>query len=482
MSFTNDKYDIVIGLEVHVQLNTLSKLFCSDAAFFGAAANENTSAITLGHPGTLPRVNVAALHKAVQLGLALGCSITQKNYFSRKHYLYPDLPKGFQTTQHINPICEGGSMEVFFNKQSSVVQIHHIHVEEDAGKSIHDAYPDQTAIDYNRAGTPLCELVTEPCISSSEEAYAFLSELRKLVKWIGVSDANMEEGSLRCDANISIKPKGSTILGTRVEVKNLNSIKFVKKAIDIEAARLMQIIDAGETVQQETRAFDAATETTFTLRTKEDANDYRYFIEPDLSPSIITTETIETLKNELPKLPKVWQQELVTQYGLSNYDASLLVEDMDLAAYFTNTVAIHNNAKAIANFMNGPVKSYCNEQAITITDFLLQPAQIAEIIGLMDANTINFGVASTKLLPALLKEPNSTARQLVEKMGLVQNTDTNEIEAWINTVIEKQPQKVAEYKKGKKGLIGFFMGEVVKLSKGKAEPKATQELLQKKLQ
>jgi aspartyl-tRNA(Asn)/glutamyl-tRNA(Gln) amidotransferase subunit B len=481
MNSVADKYDIVIGLEVHIQLTTSSKLFCSDAAHYGGAANEHTSAITLGHPGTLPRVNEAALYQAIKLGLALGCSITPKNYFSRKHYLYPDLPKGFQTTQHVNPICEGGTVNITYNNQNSTVQIHHIHLEEDAGKSIHDAYPDQTAIDYNRAGTPLCELVTEPCISSSEEAYYFLSELRKLVKWIGVSDGNMDEGSLRCDANISIKPKGTTKLGTRVEVKNLNSIKFVKKAIDIEATRLMQLVEEGQPVQQETRAFDAATETTFTLRTKEDANDYRYFIEPDLSPIIINTTTIATLEKALPKLPHTLEQEFVAQYGLSKYDAGLLVEELEIATYFTSVVAIHPNAKGVANFMNGPVKSYCKEQAITITAFPLVPAQIAAIVKLVDANTINFSIASGKLFMALLKEPDSTPEALVKKLGLIQNTDTGEIENWINTVIEKNQQKVTEYKKGKKGLIGFFMGEVVKLSKGKAEPKTTQELLKKLL-
>jgi aspartyl-tRNA(Asn)/glutamyl-tRNA(Gln) amidotransferase subunit B len=475
------EYDIVVGLEVHIQLTTKSKLFCSDAAHFGAAANEHISAITLGHPGTLPHINKEALHQAIRLGLSLGCSITHTNYFSRKHYLYPDLPKGFQTTQHINPICEGGKLAITLNNVEHIVQIHHIHLEEDAGKSIHDVHPEFTAIDYNRAGTPLCELVTDPCLHSSEEAYAFLTELRKLVRWIGVSDGNMEEGSLRCDANISIKPKGTTTLGTRVEVKNLNSIKFVKKAIDYEVTRMLEMVKNGVTIEQETRSFDAATETTFSLRSKEDANDYRYFIEPDLSPTIISDDLVNTLRNEMPKLPYQLKQELQNELQLSNYDASLLVDDIDTYNFFKTTLQQHNNAKGIANFINGPIKQYCNEKNIGVDALPITPIQLSEIIKLIDGNVINFSTASTKLWNALLKNMDKNPADLVKELNLEQLTNTNEIDNWIKTVIEKNPQKVAEYKKGKKGLIGFFMGEVVKLSKGKAEPKMTQELISRAL-
>ncbi len=477
-----DKYDVVIGLEVHIQLTTLSKLFCSDVATYGSAANDNTSAITLGHPGTLPRVNEMALHQAIKLGLALGCSITQENYFSRKHYLYPDLPKGFQTTQHINPICEGGSLTIDLNDKAETVQIHHIHLEEDAGKSIHDVSPSYTAVDYNRAGTPLCELVTDPCIHSSEEAYAFLTALRKLVRWIGVSDGNMEEGSLRCDANISIKLKGATELGTRVEVKNLNSIKFVKKAIEHEVTRLIEIVEAGEEVQQETRSFDAATETTFTLRTKEDANDYRYFIEPDLSPTVITSNTIETLQKKLPLLPQQLKEQLITEHQLGNYDANSLIEDIALVQYFNEATVICKNAKAVVNFINGPIKTYCNEKDISIDNFSITPTQTAAIVKLIDDKIINFSTASGKLFNALIKDPTQQPRQLVTILNLAQQTDANEIENWITAVLEKQTQKVTEYKKGKKGLLGFFTGEVVRLSKGKADPKIVQELIAKALQ
>ncbi len=482
MTNVTDKYDIVIGLEVHIQLTTNSKLFNSDAAFFGANANENTSAITLGHPGTLPRINEMAIQQAIKLGLALGCSITPINYFSRKHYLYPDLPKGFQTTQHINPICEGGNLQVLVNKEERNIIIHHIHLEEDAGKSIHDVHPINTAVDFNRAGTPLCELVTEPCITSSDEAYSFLNDLRKLVRWISVSDGNMEEGSLRCDANISLKLKGTTELGTRVEVKNLNSIKFVKKAIEIEVERLAFILDNGKEVSQETRAFDAATETTFTLRSKEDANDYRYFIEPDLSPTIISKEQINKLKSTMPLLPNALRQSIVAQYNLTPYDAILLTEDIDIYNYFIAVNTIHNNAKAAANFINGPIKQYCNEQNISINTIPIVPIFIAETIQMIDNNIINFGTASGKLFNAMLKNEKTSPKELVQTLNLAQQTNSTEIEIWINNVLEKNQTKVDEYKKGKKGLIGFFVGEVVKLSKGKAEPKTTQTILQKKLQ
>jgi aspartyl-tRNA(Asn)/glutamyl-tRNA(Gln) amidotransferase subunit B len=475
-------FDIVIGLEVHIQLTTNSKLFCSDAAHYGAAANEHISAITLAHPGTLPRVNEAALHQAIKLGLSLGCSITSQNYFSRKHYLYPDLPKGFQTTQHINPICEGGSLPITLHDKETVVQIHHIHLEEDAGKSIHDVHPQYTAIDYNRAGTPLCELVTEPCITSSEEAYQFLTALRKLVRWISVSDGNMEEGSLRCDANVSIKPKGSTVLGTRVEVKNLNSIKFVKKAIDHEVERMLAMVNNNETIEQETRSFDATTETTFSLRSKEDAMDYRYFIEPDLAPTIISEEVITVLQKELPALPHQLKNELEHTYNLTNYDATLLVEDVSIYTYFINCLQLYNNPKAIANYMNGPIKQYCNEKNCTIEELELQPTQVVDSLQLVDKGVISFNVASGKLFTALVKDKKADANALVKNLGLVQQKDSNEIEVWIQTVLEKFPEKVAAYKKGKKGLIGFFMGEVVKLSKGKAEPKTTQSLLTKALE
>ncbi len=482
MQKTLADFDIVIGLEVHIQLTTNSKLFNSDANQFGTNANENISAITLGHPGTLPRINEAALQKAIILGLSLGCKINSTNYFSRKHYLYPDLPKGFQTTQHVNPICEGGSLQFQLAAATKTVQIHHIHLEEDAGKSIHDINENFTAIDYNRAGTPLCELVTDPCITSSDEAATFLTTLRKLVSWVGVSDGNMEEGSLRCDANVSIKPKGSTMLGTRVEVKNLNSFKFVKKAIDYEVQRMLLMVNNKETIEQETRSFDAVTETTFCLRSKEDAMDYRYIIEPDLAPTFISNETIITLQKALPPLPQTLQLQLQTEFELSEYDAMLLIDDLETYTYFKNCFVLFAKAKPIANFINGPIREYCNTNNKSISEINCTPLQTATILQLVEDQKINFNTASGKLFNAVVSNKNSEVENLVASLGLLQQTNSISIDEWINEVLQKNTAKVIEYQKGKKGLIGFFMGEVVKLSKGKVDPKTAQALLVKALE
>ncbi len=478
---TIDDFDVVIGLEVHIQLTTKSKLFNSDAAHYGANANEHISAITLAHPGTLPRINQEAIQQAIKLGLSLNCAITNTNLFSRKHYMYPDLPKGFQTTQHLEPICVGGHLTVDVNGIEKTIDLDHIHLEEDAGKSIHDTDPTFTAIDYNRAGTPLCELVTTPCISNADEAYAFLTALRKLVRWIAVSDGNMEEGSIRCDANVSIKPKGAIELGTRVEVKNLNSFKNVKKAIDIEVARMLALINNGETIEQQTRSFDAATETTFSLRSKEDAMDYRYFIEPDLSPVIVSAAQIAAIKNDLPKLPQELVAELEATYALSKYDAKLLTDDISCYHLFKSCIAIYNNAKSITNYINGPIRNYCNDKNIEIEQLNISATQIVEMLQLVETNKISFNTAGNKLLHLIHLSNGGNVNDIANKNNLIQQSDNTQIEEWISEVIAKNEIKVLEYKKGKKGLIGFFMGEVVKLSKGKAEPKTTQILLQSAL-
>ena len=462
---------------MHIQLTTATKLFCADAAHYGAAANEHTSAITLGHPGTMPRVNGRAIEQAVTLGLALGCSITQHNYFARKHYLYPDLPKGFQTTQTDNPICVGGTLSILSQGETLSVAIHHIHLEEDAGKSIHDTHPSLTAIDYNRAGTPLCELVTEPCITSSQHAYAFVTELRKLVRWVGISDGNMEEGSLRCDANISLKPKGSSVLGTRVEVKNLNSIRNIKNAIDYEVIRLAEILNTNGIVQQETRGYDADRNTTFTLRNKEDANDYRYFTEPDLAPTIVNQQLINRLQLSMPALPAVLVQQFVSAYQLSLYDATLLTDDIDVYNFFTTTVALQPNTKAIANYINGPIKQYCNAHNVGITEQPISPHILAQVLVLINTEQINFSIASAKLFPLIVKHPSVHPSILVQQYNLGLQNNTDELATWVQLVLTQNEVKVAEYKKGKKGLLGFFVGEIAKLSKGTANPQAVKALL-----
>jgi aspartyl-tRNA(Asn)/glutamyl-tRNA(Gln) amidotransferase subunit B len=482
MNMTADKYEVVIGLEVHAQLATASKLFCGDSIAFGAAPNTHVSPITLGHPGTLPKTNKKAVEYAIKMGIACHCEIERYNYFARKNYFYPDLPKGYQVSQHTTPICKGGYITIKTeNGGTRNVQLNRIHMEEDAGKSIHTMDDEYTYVDYNRAGTPLIEIVTEPDLHSAEEAYQYVTEVRRLVQWIGVCDGNMEEGSLRCDANVSIRLKGESELGTKVEVKNLNSIRNVKHAIQYEVERMIQMAEAGERIIQQTRSFDADTDTTFSIRDKEEANDYRYFAEPDLAPFILSDTFIESVQRSLPALPQVLQHKYQNELGLSEYDAAQLCMDKATTEYFDATLAFTKNYKAVANWINGPVKSYLNEHKILLEQFELSAQQLAGIIELVDGGKVNFSVASTKILPVLAAEPNSNAANIASRLNLLQVSDTNELEAWVEQALENMPDKVKEYQKGKKGLIGLFVGEVKKLSKGKADPKVVTTLLEQKL-
>lgn len=486
----NTLYDVVIGLEVHIQLDTRTKLFCNDGISFNDPPNLHAGAITLGFPGTLPRLNKKAVNLAITLGTALNCEIDRELIFARKHYFYPDLSKGYQTSQHTRPLCSGGELEITLSTGKKTIALTRIHIEEDAGKSMHDVLPAQTCIDYNRAGTALCELVTEPCIRSSEEAAAFLTELRRLVRWTGVSNGNMEEGSLRCDANISLKPAASAKLGTRVEVKNLNSIRFVKNAIDAEVARMTILLNEGKKITQETRSFDAATGTTFSLRTKEDAEDYRYLPEPDLAPVIITQEQLDTVKKNLPVLPRVFEQKFISVYRLTPSEATQLATEKETAGYFealvNSLVNSHNNevipsARAAANWMLGPVKSQLNENNSTQSAFPLTPEKLAGAIQLVINGTISFSVASGRLFTALMREPEKDADALVTELNLFSNNDTTQLEDWVTRTLEKHADKVLAYKKGKKGLAGFFTGEVMKLSKGRANPALLQQVVEKML-
>ena len=475
-----DKYQIVVGLEVHAQLQTNSKLFCGDSIAFGAEPNTHVSPITLAHPGTLPKTNKKAVEYAVKLGLACNCAIEKYNYFARKNYFYPDLPKGYQISQHTTPICVGGYVTIQSAEGEKQIILNRIHMEEDAGKSIHDADDFYTCIDLNRAGTPLVEIVTEPCIHSSEDAYLYITELRKLVQWLGVCDGNMEEGSLRCDANVSVRLKGETSLGTKVEVKNLNSIRNVKKAIDFEAERIIGLLEKGEKVIQQTRSFNADNDTTFSMRDKEDANDYRYFADPDLAPFNLTDEYINNIKTALPALPAELKLKYTRELGLSEYDATNICEDKSSADYFNSVAAINNHYKAIANWMLGPIKQYLNEHQLSYNEFTLSATTFSELINLVQEGKVNFSVASQKLLPELIKQDQSPEK-LAERLNLLQVSNVGELEKWVDDVIAKMPDKVAEYKKGKKGLIGLFVGEVKKVSKGQADPKLVTELLQQKL-
>jgi len=475
-----EKYEAVIGLEVHAQLATDSKLFCGDSTAFGAAPNTHVSPITLGHPGTLPKTNKKAVEYAIKMGLACNCAIEKDNYFARKNYFYPDLPKGYQISQHTTPICKGGYVTIHTSTGRKDVQLNRIHLEEDAGKSIHDLEDDFTCIDLNRAGTPLIEIVTEPDLHSAEEAWHYVTEIRKLVQWLGVCDGNMEEGSLRCDANVSVRLRGEKKLGTKVEVKNLNSIRNVKKAIEFEIDRIIGLLEEGKKIQQQTRSFDASNDTTFAIRDKEEANDYRYFPDPDLAPFHLTDEYIETIKTGLPELPNALVEKYITRFGLNEYDAAQLCDAKQTADYF-ESVAVHSqHYKAIANWMLGPIRQYLNEQQKDFSTLSIKPSILASLIELVQTGKVNFSVASSKLLPVLL-EKEADPFTLAESMNLMQVNDGNAIENWVNEAIASMPDKVAEYKKGKKGLIGLFVGEVKKRSQGKADPKQVTSLLEQKL-
>jgi aspartyl-tRNA(Asn)/glutamyl-tRNA(Gln) amidotransferase subunit B len=477
----NDKYEVVIGLEVHAQLLTKSKLFSGDSISFGAAPNTHVSPISLAHPGTLPVMNKEVIALAVKLGIALNCHIEQHNYFARKNYFYPDLPKGYQTSQHTAPICKGGFLTIQTGAGTKDVKLNRIHMEEDAGKSIHDMFENYTAIDLNRAGTPLLEIVTEPDLSSAEEAFNYITALRKLVRWLDVCDGNMEEGSLRCDANISVRLKGETKLGTRVEVKNLNSIKHVKKAIEIEVDRLIAIIESGGQVKQETRSFNADDNTSFSLRSKEDADDYRYFPEPDLPPFNITEEYISRVKNNMPELPSVLQEKYINEHTLTPYDAARICDDKEDAFLYEQLAAITGNYKTTANWVTGPIKKYCHENNCSIKKFPLNVSQIATLITFTDSGKIHYNIASTKLMYAMIDDATAPPEKLAESMNLMQENNIDAVETWVNETLLSMPEKVKEYKSGKKGLIGLFAGQVKKLSKGKADMELVTKLLEKEL-
>jgi len=476
-----DKYQAVIGLEVHVQLLTKSKLFCGDSAAFSNNPNTNISPITLAHPGTLPKMNSKAIEYAVKLGLALHCKIEQHNYFARKNYFYPDLPKGYQVSQHTTPICKNGSVLIQLGSEQRNIRLNRIHIEEDAGKSLHDIDENFTSIDLNRAGVPLLEIVSEPDMHSSDEAFAYITELRKLVTWLGICDGNMEEGSMRCDANVSIRLKGQTQLGTRVEVKNLNSIRNVKKAVDIEVQRLIELVESNQPIIQETRSYDADNNTTFSLRSKEDADDYRYFPEPDLTAFFITDDYLNEIKRALPILPNPLKEHYINDLQLSEYDASVICDDKEQAVYFEEVIKHTTNYKAVSNWLLGPVKSYLNDNNINYKLFSLPAVKLAALINLVDEGKLSFGTASTKILQALLNSPDKQPLQVAEEMNLLLESNSNAVEHWVDEVIATMQDKVKEYQSGKKGLIGLFAGQVKKLSKGKADMQMVNELLEKKL-
>lgn len=480
MAAIND-YEIVVGLEVHAQLLTKSKLFCGDSTVYGKEPNTQVSVISLAHPGTLPKLNREAIQMAVKLGLACDCHIVRHNYFARKNYFYPDLPKGYQISQHTTPICKNGAVEVTVGKETRKIRLNRIHIEEDAGKSLHDESSEYSNIDYNRAGMPLLEIVTEPDIRSAEEAFAYVTALRKLVRHLGVCDGNMEQGSLRCDVNISVRRKGDDKLGTKVEVKNLNSIRFIKKAIESESRRLIALHQKGETILQQTRGLNESDFTTYAIRTKEDEDDYRYFPEPDLPPFYISDEMIEAIRGQLPASVDELKMELIRQHQITEYDALQLANDPDLANYFTSVSGQTGNSKAAANWTIGPVKNFLSQNDLSLDEFGVPPAAIAELINLIDKGKISFGIATQKIFPALINNPILHIETFITENELTLETSESQIDLLIQTALEKHSQKITEYKKGKKGLISLFVGEVMKLSKGSADAKLVTEKIIEKL-
>lgn len=473
----HDKYEAVIGLEVHAQLKTNSKLFSGDANAFGARQNTHVSPITLGHPGTLPRMNKVAIEQAIKMGLVCESTISKSNYFARKNYFYPDLPKGYQISQHTTPICIGGKINIITSAGERDIQLTRIHLEEDAGKSIHDQHETLSLLDYNRAGVPLIEIVSEPDMHTAEEAAAYLTEIRKLVKWIGVCDGNMEEGSLRCDANISVRLRGVKKLGTRVEVKNLNSIKHLKHAIEIEIDRLIDITERGEAIIQETRSYDADKGITFSIRTKEDAEDYRYFPEPDLAPFEFDDSFIQAIAQELPELPSKKVAKYQSVFGLSTYDAIQLTEEKDLSDLFEQIAEGTTHKKTLANFLIGPVRSYLTENDLNWSDIQIANTNWHSLLQIVADGKIGFSVAAQKVLPKMLQDKTISPLQLSQELDLIQDANQDEIQDWVKKVLLSMPDKVEEYKKGKKGLLGLFIGEVKKISKGKADPQKTTSIL-----
>lgn len=478
-------YEVIIGLEVHCQLSTNSKIFASDSNKFGSDPNTNISAITLGHPGVLPKLNKKAVEYAIRMGLACGCEITKNNYFDRKNYFYPDLPKGYQISQDKYPICRGGGVNVKIKEGKTYkdvfLQMHHIHLEEDAGKSVHEGSESDTFLDYNRAGTPLIEIVSEPCMKSAEEAGAYLTEIRKIVRYLDICDGNMEEGSMRADLNISIRKKGAEKLGTKVEVKNMNSIRNLQRAVEFEFKRQVDLLESGGTIIQETRMFDASNGETYGMRVKETMNDYRYFPEPDLAPLRISDEFIEKIKAEMPALPNVLFDKFTKEYGILEEHAILLTESREMANYFLETTNHTKQYKAISNWLTSTIRGYLNENSLEINELSLKPSQLAEIIALVEENKISSSTASQKLFPLMLENPTKTAIELAEANNLIQQSNTDTLQTLINQVLAENAAKVEEYKKGKKGLLGMFVGEVMKKSKGSADPKITNQLLMEAL-
>ena len=476
-----DQYELVIGLETHIQLATQSKAFCADQNRFGEAPNTQLSPISLGHPGTLPVLNEQQLSYAVRLGLALNSRINTHCHFDRKHYFYADLPKGYQITQDTEPICIGGALEILVNDQAKPIRIHHIHMEEDAGKSIHDMNAAYTLIDLNRAGVPLLEVVSEPDFRSAEEVDAYMTAMRQLVRYLGISDGNMEEGSLRCDVNISVRKKGETSFGERCEIKNMNSMRFARRAIEFEAKRQIDILETGGTVAQQTLNFDPVSGQTSPLREKEDAHDYRYFPEPDLAPIALSDEYVDAIKQAIPGLPWEYRHRFENTFRLSPYDARLLTEELATAQYFEKLADQTVHHKAVANLLINKLLPLAKERQCPLDQLPCSAVIWIAFIELIESGKVSHSVAYQQLFPELLAHPDEPPEALAARLDILQQEDTDFLSQLADEVIAAHPEKVKTYKNGKKGLLGFFMGELMRASRGKANPAAAKALLGQKL-
>ncbi len=475
----NPKYEAVIGLEVHAQLSTESKIFCGCSTKFGSSPNSNVCPVCLGHPGVLPVLNKTVVEYAVLMGLAVNCKINERSIFARKNYFYPDLPKGWQTSQFEEPICGYGYMDVItFDGTERRLGITRIHMEEDAGKSIHDQGAD-TLVDLNRSGVPLIEIVSEPDMRSAEEAYLYLTKLKQILTYLDICDGNMEEGSLRCDANISVRLKGETELGTKTEVKNMNSFRNVEKAINVEIERQIDILEEGGRITQETLLWDADLEDVFPMRSKEESHDYRYFPEPDLMPVIVDDEWKNEIKKNLPELPDARLERFISQFKLPKYDAEILTSTKPLADYYEKVITITDDYKSASNWVMGDVLKIIKEEKIEITDFPISPENLGKLINLINDKTIS-GKIAKDVFPEMLKSDEDPAK-IVKEKNLVQITDTSALESIVDTIIANNQPQVEQYLKGKETVIGFFVGQVMRETKGKANPQAVNEILRNKL-
>ncbi len=472
-------YEAVIGLEVHAQMLTESKIFCGCSTKFGGEPNTQTCPVCVGMPGVLPVLNKKALEYAIKTGLAMNCEISKYSRFARKNYFYPDLPKGYQISQYELPICEHGYIEIIVDGNVKKIGITRIHMEEDAGKNIHEGSGQHSFVDLNRAGVPLMEIVSEPDIKTPQEAVAYMKKLRTILRYLGVCDGNMEQGSLRCDANVSVKPSGRDEFGVKVEIKNINSFKFVEKALEYEIRRQIRVIEEGGKIIQETRLWNSNTGVTESMRGKEEAHDYRYFPEPDLVPIVVDQRWIDEIRAQLPELPDIKRERFVSVYGLPENDADFITSERALAEWYEEAVKLGGKPKTVANWIMGDLIRLLNADNKSFDECTLKPEQLVSMLKLIENGTISGKIAKTVFEE--IYKTGKDAYVIVKEKGLVQISDSGEIEKIVDDVVSKCPKEVERYKAGEEKLIGFFVGQIMKLTKGKANPQMVNELLKKKL-